>query len=102
MQLKKCALYVLAAGLMTTGGSVVAGTQEQSSFAALQNVEAQTLSAQEMAAITGELSAADIAAALTAAALKYPSLATSLNKAAAAVLANAVKIDALLTRLHLN
>jgi hypothetical protein len=98
MKLKQCALYLLSAGLITAGGSVVAA--EQSSFAALANVETQGLSTQEMQAVTGELNAGQIAFALSAAAAKVcsPALATALTNASAAVTLNAGAINTFLTK----
>jgi hypothetical protein len=55
MKLKQCALSLLAAGLVAVGGNVAAANEQtENSFAALSNVEVQTLSAQEMQSVTGQ------------------------------------------------
>lgn len=66
MRLKQCTPYIFAAAMLAAGGSAIASTAEsENAFAALQNVEAQSLTEQEMLAIAGELNASRIAAALT-------------------------------------
>ena len=101
MKVKQCALYLLAAGMISAGGSAIAG--EQSSFAALANVEAQSLSTQEMQATTGELNAGQIASWLTAAASKArsPAVATALTNAAKTVTLQTSVINNWLKLLHL-
>lgn len=54
MKLKQCALYLLAAGMIATGANTAAAAeQNEATFAALSNVEAQSLSIEEMQSITG-------------------------------------------------
>jgi hypothetical protein len=67
MNLKRYAPCLIAASMLVAGGAM-AGTQEQDvrGFAALGNVEAQSLTVQEMQATAGELNAGQIALALTA------------------------------------
>ena len=69
----------------------------QGDFSALQGVEAQALSAEEMQAIAGQLNAYDIAAALTALAAKldaYPRLQAATLKLAEYYSTNAEAINA--------
>jgi hypothetical protein len=71
--------------------------QNESGFTALQGVEAQTLSVQEMQAISGELNALDIAAALTTLAGTlgaHPRLRAAVERLAAYYSTNAVAINA--------
>jgi hypothetical protein len=71
-------------------------------FSALRGVEAQTLSAEEMQAITGQLNAYDIAAALEAAAAKldkFPRLQAATLKLAEFYATNAEQINALYYKL---
>jgi hypothetical protein len=106
MKRNKKAVFVLAAAAlsaaMLTGPALAA--QNDSGFAALEGVTAQTLSAEELQSISGALNALDIAAALSAEAAKlsqYPQLAAALNKAAADVLAHAAQLNALFAKLHI-
>jgi len=69
-------------GLMLTAPAFAA-PQNDTGFAALQGVEAQTLSVEEMQAISGTLNAYDIAAALYAA--RLPGLARIYEKYAAQI-----------------
>lgn len=105
MELKQSALYLLAAGMIATGGTAVATEQDQG-FTALAHVETQALSSHEMQAISGQLNAGQIAAALSeeaaeARAAGLPRLAAALDAAAAKTLLNADQINARLQRLHL-
>ena len=71
-------------------------------FSAMEGVEAQALSVEEMQAITGQLNALDIAAALTAAATKladFPRLQAAVLKLAAFYTTNATQINALYEKL---
>jgi crotonobetainyl-CoA:carnitine CoA-transferase CaiB-like acyl-CoA transferase len=71
--------------------------QDRGAFSALQGVEAQALSSQEMDAVTGKLNAYDIAAALTAEAAQLanqPKLQAADLALASYVTANAVAINA--------
>ena len=100
---KKFALLISAAALSAAlAGSALAG-QNDEGFSALRGIQAQPLSVQEMQAISGELNATGIAAALSAAADKlasYTRVAAALDKLATAVTKNASPIDAALMRLH--
>ena len=76
--------------------------QDATAFSALQSIDAQALSQQEMSAVTGELNAFDIAAELQAYAGtlgKYPKLQAQVQKLAAAELANATQINAVFAKL---
>jgi hypothetical protein len=82
---------------MLFSAATFAAPQADNGFAALQGLEAQTLSTQEMGAISGQLNAFDIAAALTAKAAtlaSYPKLQVAALQAAAYTLANATAINA--------
>jgi hypothetical protein len=71
-------------------------------FSALHGVEAQALSAEEMQAITGQLNAYDIAAALVQAAAKldkFPRLQAATLKLAEFYATNAEQINALYDKL---
>jgi len=86
---------VMLSGLMLSTPAFSA-PQNKSSFSALQGVDAQALSVQEMQAITGELNAYDIAVALTAAAVKldkYPKLQAATLKLADYYKTNAKAIN---------
>lgn len=94
------AAALLAAALVSSPAT--ANTGPDPAFAALQNVEAQSLTAAEMQAIAGELNAVEIAATLTALATKYaafPRLSAYFTALAAYTLLNAVAINAKLVRL---
>lgn len=107
MKINDLKVGVLAAALLAAAlvsSPATANTEQESAFAALQNVQAQSLTPAEMQAIAGELNAADIAATLTARATKYaayPKLAAYFNALAAYyyTLANAHAINAKLVRL---
>ena len=64
MQIKKVIASMAAAVVLPV--PAFAAPQDDGSFSALQGVEAQALSVQEMQAITGQLNAYNIAAALFA------------------------------------
>jgi protein-disulfide isomerase len=75
---------------------------QSSGFSALQGVDAQALSVEEMQAITGELNALDIAAALTAKAATldaFPKLQDAVLRLAAFYTTNADAINALFMKL---
>jgi hypothetical protein len=104
MSLKKLISSVAtAAMLMGTMLSTPAVAQGSTGFSALQGVEAQALSVDELQAITGELNAAQIAAELAARANSTTNAALKayLTKLAEYTLANATRIDAALKRLGL-
>jgi hypothetical protein len=76
--------------------SAVAVEKDRATFSALQGLDAQALSVDEMQAISGELNAYDIAAELTEQAAKlgkYPKLQAAALKLAHYYLNNAVKIN---------
>jgi hypothetical protein len=90
------ALVVLLGSAMLCS-STIAGPSKHSGFSAIQGVNAEALSADEMHAISGQLNAYDIAAALTAEATKlskYPKLQSDDLKLASYFLTNAVAINA--------
>ncbi len=95
MGIRKHVLCVAAAGLMA--GSAFAATPGESSFGALQNVEALALSQQEMQAIAGQLNALDIGNELLAAAATatHPLVKAALTRLGNWYLANADSINAL-------
>jgi hypothetical protein len=75
---------------------------QSSGFSALQGVDVQALSVEEMQAITGELNALDIAAALTAKAATldaFPKLQDAVLRLAAFYTTNADAINALFMKL---
>jgi hypothetical protein len=74
-----------------------AASSDRSGFSAIQGIQAQALSVEEMQSISGELNALDIAAALTAEAAKlakYPKLQADDLKLAAWFQTNAASINA--------
>ena len=93
-------IYIAAVALLgctLLGSSALAAPPERSGFSAMQGVDAQALSVDEMQAISGELNAYDIAASLTnlAASLdKYPKLQAATLKLAAYYTTNAAAINA--------
>lgn len=104
MSLKKLvSLVATTAMLMGTVLSTPAVAQGNSGFSALQGVDAQALSVDEMQAITGELNAAQIAGALLARASSTTNLGLKayLTKLANYTLANADSINAALKKLGL-
>ena len=101
-------LTFFASALLLTGSmlSTPAMANNDNGFAALQGVEVQALSPQEMAAITGELNAYNIAAALldTATALTLAGktrLAAAATSLANYYLNNATAINLVLARFHI-
>ncbi|MGB8338357.1 MAG: hypothetical protein WCD07_00125 [Burkholderiales bacterium] len=93
----------LASALLLTGAllSTPAMANSDNGFAALQGVEVQALSSEEMAAITGELNAIDTANQLWAYAqtlTKYPKLQAYVVKLAQYTFDNRVAINALYTK----
>jgi len=91
---------VMLGGLMLLAPAFAA-PQNDSSFSALQGVEAQALSVEEMQAISGELNAFDIAAALTTLAGTlgaHPRLQAAVERLAAYYSTNAVAINAALAK----
>lgn len=91
------AVASIFAGAMLLSAAAFAAPQSDNGFAALRGLEVQTLSVEEMQAISGELNAYDIAAALTAAAAdlaKFPRLQAAALKLAAFYTTNAVAINA--------
>ncbi len=104
MSLKKLvSLVATAAMLMGTMFSTPAVAQGSTGFSALQGVDAQALSVDELQAITGELNAAQIAGALLARASSTTNLALKayLMKLYDYTLKNAATIDATLKKLGL-
>lgn len=92
----KAKLAAVAAAVALSA-TLAAAPASASSFKSLEGVEVEQMSAEELAAITGELNAYDIAAALYALSAKYattaPRLSASLKRLADATLANAVNIN---------
>ena len=92
--------FVYTAAVALVASAMLCSTMfaaDQSGFSAIQGIGAETLSAQEMQAISGELNAYDIAAALTAEAAKlakYPKLQAADLKLASWYQTNAVAINA--------
>ena len=102
MKLKQLIALITAALLTGAILSTPAMANRDTGFAALQGVEVQALSSQEMAAISGELNALDIAADLTALAATlgtYPRLQAATLKLAAYYTTNAGSINNLFKRL---
>lgn len=103
MKSKNLMAFVISAALLTcTMLSAPAMAQTDNGFSALQGVEAQALSSREMDAISGELNAYDIAAALNATAAKlgaYPRLQAAAVKLAGYYFNNATKINAAFAKL---
>jgi hypothetical protein len=98
MKLKK-AIACVATTVVLSGAALFASAAPQgdNGFAALQGIEAQALTPAEMQAISGQLNAYDIAAALTTLAGKldaYPKLQAATLKLAQYYLDNAVAINA--------
>lgn len=94
----------LVATVATTTMLMMAPAMAQSdnNFSALQGVDAQALSTHEMDAISGELNAYDIAAALTAQAAKlgsFPRVQAAVLRLAAYYTTNADAINAAFVRL---
>jgi hypothetical protein len=101
MKCYKRALSIGIAGLILCLPAFTASSN-QGRFSALQGVQAQALSAEEMQAISGELNAYDIAAALVAAAAKldnFPKLQEATLKLADYYKTNAEAINAAFMKL---
>lgn len=101
-------VQLLCAGALVGGallaGPVAAKESVPSAFSAMQGVAAETLSIEEMQAISGELNAYDIAAFLFDQADRYarfPRLAAFYTRAAEQTLANAVQINLAFARLNI-
>jgi len=95
MELKKVIASVAVVAVLSV--PAFAAPQSESSFSALQGVDAQALSVAEMQAISGELNAFDIAAALTALAGgldRFPRLQAATLRLADYYVTNAVQINA--------
>jgi hypothetical protein len=98
-------VYVAVVALLGSAmlcSAALAGPPEQSKFSAIQGVDAQALSAEEMQGVSGQLNAYDIAAALTAEAAKlakYPKLQAADLKLASWYQTNAVVINAAFQKL---
>lgn len=92
------AAAVLAVSATLAATPVAAGT-----MSSLEGVQAQEMSVEELQAVTGELNAYDIAAALYAQAAKYattaPKLSAYLKSLADKTLANATQINAAFAKL---
>jgi hypothetical protein len=105
MILKSLVNLVVTTALLTFAMlSTPAMAERDNAFSALQGVEAQALSSQEMNAISGELNAFDIAAALIAKAAtldKFPRLQATVLKLADYYKTNADAINALFVKLHI-
>jgi hypothetical protein len=102
MILKNLVASVATATMLSTAMLSAPAIAQSSSFSALQGLDAQALSSQEMNAISGELNAFDIAAALYAKAATLsasPKLAASVTKLADFYTANATAINAVFVRL---
>lgn len=103
MKMKRAVASIFT-GAMLFSASAFAAPQSDNGFSALQGIEAQALSYPEMAAITGELNALDIAAALTAKAATlgtYPRLQASVLKLADYYKTNATAINALFMKFRI-
>jgi hypothetical protein len=94
-----CGSFVIAVLL---SGPAMAGSEE--SFSALQGVEAQVLSVEQMQATTGQVNALDIADALFDQAGKlarFPRLQASILRLAQYYQTNAVQINAIFEKLQI-
>jgi hypothetical protein len=106
MKLKRAIVANAAAAML--GGAMLfspafAAAPDPSGFSALQGVDVQALSVDEMKAITGELNAFDIAAALGAQALAAtdPNVAKALADLSLQVFSNAEAINAIFSKFHI-
>jgi hypothetical protein len=105
MRLTKAIVSTAAVTLLSGAllfSSANAAPPDQSGFSALEGVPVQALSAEEMQAISGELNAFDISAALVAAAAKldkFPRLQAATLKLADYYLTNAGAINAAFIKL---
>jgi hypothetical protein len=98
MKLKMLCGSIAVAAVLS--GPAMAGSEDK--FSALQAVEAQALSVEEMRAITGQVNALDIAAALFAEAAtlrRFPRLQDSTLRLANYYKANAVQLNATFDKL---
>ncbi len=90
--------FAAVAAALALSATLATAPASASSFKSLEGVQVEQMSAEELAAVTGELNAYDIAASLYALSAKYatsaPRLSASLKKLADATLANAVTINA--------
>lgn len=94
------AVAVLSSAMLYS--KAFAASPKPSGFSAVQGLDVQTLSPEEMKSVSGELNAYDIAAALTAEAAKlakYPKLRADDLKLAAWFQTNAVAINAAFQKL---
>jgi len=102
MKLKQVFGSIAAAAMLSLFVPAIAAPQNHQAFSALQGIDAQALSVEEMQAITGELNALDIAAALTAKAAElgaFPRLQAAVLKLAAFYTTNADAINAAFMKL---
>ena len=96
----KMRLLAITAAVALLGSSLVCSTAfaaDQNQFSAIQGISAEPLSVGEMHAVSGQLNAYDIAAALTAEAAKlakFPKLQADDLKLAAYFTTNAAAINA--------
>ena len=100
--MKWCVYTAAVALLGMLCSTAFSATPEQSGFSAVQGVNAQALSVEEMQAVSGQLNAYDIAAALTAEAPKlanYPKLQSLDLQLASWYQTNAVAINAAFQKL---
>lgn len=97
MNMRRC-VYTAAVALL--GSALLSSTAmaaDEPGFSAIQGIQAETMSVQDMQAVSGQLNAYDIAAALTAEAAKlasHPKLQAADLKLAAYFSTNAVAINA--------
>jgi hypothetical protein len=106
MKLKRAIVANAAAAMLGSAmlfPPAFAAAPDPSGFSALQGVEVHALSVDEMKAITGELNAYDIAAALGAQALAAtnPRVAKALADLSLQVFNNAVEINAVFSKLNI-
>ena len=106
MELKRAIISHATAAML--GGAMLfspafAAAPNPSGFSALEGVEVQALSVEEMKAITGELNAYDIASALGAQALAAtnPRVARALTDLSLSVFRNAEAINAVFLKLNI-
>ncbi len=102
LNIKNCAFTAAVALLGSALLCSTAFAADQGQFSAIQGLDAQPLTVQEMHAVSGELNAYDIAAALTAEAAKLakaPKLQAADLKLAAYFSTNAVAINAAFKKL---
>jgi hypothetical protein len=102
MKIRNVATAAMLSGMLFAVPAVA--QNPNGGFSALEGVEAQVLSTEEMDAITGQVNAAEIAAALDAkaaalAAAGFPKLSAAATRLAQFYRDNAGKIDALFMKL---